>query len=179
MILNLYINCFIYYLLPTTKMLKKKSYPSLYLSFEKIYDQILGLPFINIYKLNDKNKNTNLHSRFYILFIHSQRKRPKKWYLEQVCVWIPNYHPTHVVSAPPSPPPPLLAPPFHLVSSSSVTYMYSSSVTYMLRPRWEHAWMHGALAVRITRKCKQSRHRPLRPAGCCPVPASRQNGSFF
>jgi hypothetical protein len=35
---------------------------------------------MNLYKLNAKNKNMNLHSRFYILFIHNQRKRPKNWY---------------------------------------------------------------------------------------------------
>jgi hypothetical protein len=33
---------------------------------------------MNLYKLNTKNKNTNLHSRFYILFIHNQRKKTKK-----------------------------------------------------------------------------------------------------
>jgi hypothetical protein len=33
---------------------------------------------MNIYKLNAKNKNTNLHRRIYILFIHNQRKKTKK-----------------------------------------------------------------------------------------------------
>jgi hypothetical protein len=35
---------------------------------------------MNLYKLNAKNKNINLHSRFYILFIHNQRKKTKKQY---------------------------------------------------------------------------------------------------
>jgi hypothetical protein len=33
---------------------------------------------MNLYKLNDKNKNTNLYDRFYILFIRNQRKTTKK-----------------------------------------------------------------------------------------------------
>jgi hypothetical protein len=32
---------------------------------------------MNLYKLNTKNKNMNLHRRFYILFIHNQRKKAK------------------------------------------------------------------------------------------------------
>jgi hypothetical protein len=28
---------------------------------------------MNLYKLNGKNKNINLHSRFYILFIHNKK----------------------------------------------------------------------------------------------------------
>jgi hypothetical protein len=33
---------------------------------------------MNLYKLNTKNKNINLHNRFYILLIHNQRKKTKK-----------------------------------------------------------------------------------------------------
>jgi hypothetical protein len=33
---------------------------------------------MNLYKLNTKNKFINLHSRFYILLIHNQRKKTKK-----------------------------------------------------------------------------------------------------
>jgi hypothetical protein len=33
---------------------------------------------MKLYKLNAKNKNTNLYSRFYILFIRNQRKKTKK-----------------------------------------------------------------------------------------------------
>jgi hypothetical protein len=32
---------------------------------------------MNLYKLNVKNKNTNLYSRFYILFIRNQSKMTK------------------------------------------------------------------------------------------------------
>jgi hypothetical protein len=39
---------------------------------------IWGLPFMNLYKLNIKNKNTNLYYRLYILFIRNQRKTAKK-----------------------------------------------------------------------------------------------------
>ena len=37
---------------------------------------------MNLYKLNVKNKNTNLYSRFYILFIRNQRKMTKKLVIE-------------------------------------------------------------------------------------------------
>jgi hypothetical protein len=33
---------------------------------------------MNLYKLDVKNKNINLYCRFYILFIHNQRKTTKK-----------------------------------------------------------------------------------------------------
>ena len=33
---------------------------------------------MNLYKLNAQNKNTNLYTRFYILFIRNQRKTTKK-----------------------------------------------------------------------------------------------------
>jgi hypothetical protein len=33
---------------------------------------------MNIYKLNAKNNNIKLHSRFYILFIYNQRKKRQK-----------------------------------------------------------------------------------------------------
>jgi hypothetical protein len=33
---------------------------------------------MNLYKLNVKNKNTNLYCRLYILFIRNQRKTTKK-----------------------------------------------------------------------------------------------------
>jgi hypothetical protein len=32
---------------------------------------------MNLYKLNTKNKNINLHIIFYILLIHNQRKKTK------------------------------------------------------------------------------------------------------
>jgi hypothetical protein len=38
----------------------------------------LKFTFIYLYKPNAKNENTNLHSRFYILFIHNQRKKDQK-----------------------------------------------------------------------------------------------------
>jgi hypothetical protein len=34
----------------------------------------LRLSFMNLYKLDVKNKNTKLYYRFYNLFIHNQRK---------------------------------------------------------------------------------------------------------
>jgi hypothetical protein len=40
---------------------------------------IWGLPFMNLNKLDVKNKNTNLYCIFYILFIRNQRKN-----------WLPN-----------------------------------------------------------------------------------------
>jgi hypothetical protein len=33
---------------------------------------------MNLCKLNSKNKNNNSHSRFYILFIHKQRKKDQE-----------------------------------------------------------------------------------------------------
>jgi hypothetical protein len=33
---------------------------------------------MNLYKPNTKNKNINLHNRFYVLLIHNQRKKTKK-----------------------------------------------------------------------------------------------------
>jgi hypothetical protein len=33
---------------------------------------------MDLYKLNAKNKNTNLHSGFYPIFIHNQRKKRQK-----------------------------------------------------------------------------------------------------
>jgi preprotein translocase subunit YajC len=33
---------------------------------------------MNLYKINTKNKNINLYSRFYILLIRNQRKKTKK-----------------------------------------------------------------------------------------------------
>jgi hypothetical protein len=38
---------------------------------------------MNIYKLDVKNKNTNLYGRFYILFIRNQRKTTKNWLLNK------------------------------------------------------------------------------------------------
>ena len=34
---------------------------------------------MNLYKLNAQNKNTNLYTRFYILFIRNKKKRPKNY----------------------------------------------------------------------------------------------------
>jgi hypothetical protein len=51
----------------------------LYLTLEKIYDKFdVYLLYMNFYKLDAKNKNTNLYNRFYILFIRNQRKTIKK-----------------------------------------------------------------------------------------------------
>jgi hypothetical protein len=48
---------------------------------------------MNLYKLNVKNKNTNLYCRLYILFIRNQRKTTKKLITEQIpfpTVFIPT-----------------------------------------------------------------------------------------
>jgi hypothetical protein len=37
---------------------------------------------MNLYQLNVKNKNKNLYNRFYILFIHYQRKTTKTLIIE-------------------------------------------------------------------------------------------------
>jgi hypothetical protein len=50
---------------------------------------------MNLYKLNVKNKNTNLYGRFYILFIRNQRKTTKKLITEKISfptVFIPNHY---------------------------------------------------------------------------------------
>jgi hypothetical protein len=69
-----------YYLLPTTQKVEKitefvsESIPKfIYIIWENI-GWIWCLFFMNLYKLNVKNKNTNLYYRFYILFIRNQRK---------------------------------------------------------------------------------------------------------
>jgi hypothetical protein len=43
---------------------------------------------MKLYKLIDKNKNINLYSRFYILFIHNQRKKTKNLLSESVHIFI-------------------------------------------------------------------------------------------
>jgi hypothetical protein len=51
---------------------------------------------MNLYKLDVKNKNTNLYCRLYILFISNQRKTTKKLITEQISfptVFIPS--PSH------------------------------------------------------------------------------------
>jgi hypothetical protein len=80
-----YTNCLMYYLLPTTRNVEKitefisESIPKfISIIWENIW-WIWCLPFMNLYKLDVKNKNTNLYCRFYILFIRNQRKMTKKW----------------------------------------------------------------------------------------------------
>jgi hypothetical protein len=36
--------------------------------------------FVKINSLNAKNKNINLHSKFYMLAVHNRRKKTKKWH---------------------------------------------------------------------------------------------------
>jgi hypothetical protein len=40
-------------------------------------EQICGLLFMNINRLDAKNKNINLHSKLYMLFVHNRRKKIK------------------------------------------------------------------------------------------------------
>lgn len=49
-----------------------------YMNHLKRYRIIWGLLFINIITLNVKNKNINLYSKFYVLFVHHWRKKTKK-----------------------------------------------------------------------------------------------------
>jgi hypothetical protein len=72
-------NWFMHYLLPTTK--RRKLSESIYVSISEFYIYYLTryvitlrFTFINLYKLDAKNKNMNLHISFYILFIHNKRK---------------------------------------------------------------------------------------------------------
>jgi hypothetical protein len=44
---------------------------------------------MNLYKCNAKNKNMDLYNRFYILFIHNQRKNTKKTSI-QVSIHFPH-----------------------------------------------------------------------------------------
>ena len=80
-----YINCFMYYLLPTTQKVEKitefvsESIPKFISIIWENIGWIWGLPFMNLNKLDVKNKNTNLYCIFYILFIRNQRKN-----------WLPN-----------------------------------------------------------------------------------------
>jgi hypothetical protein len=66
-----------YYLVSTTQIVEKitefvsESIPKFISIFKKIYDEFKVLSFMNLYKLDVKNKNTNLYGRFYILFIHN------------------------------------------------------------------------------------------------------------
>jgi hypothetical protein len=45
---------------------------------------------MKLYKITAKNKDINLHSRFYILFIHNQRKKTKNLVSASVLVFIPT-----------------------------------------------------------------------------------------
>jgi hypothetical protein len=80
-----YINCFMYYFLPTTQKVEKitefvsESIPKFISIIWENVGWIWGLPFMNLNKLDVKNKNTNLYSIFYILFIRNKRKN-----------WLPN-----------------------------------------------------------------------------------------
>jgi hypothetical protein len=72
-----------YYLLPTTRNVEKitefisESIPKFISIIWENIGWIWGLPFMNFYKLDVKNKNTNLYCRLYILFIRNQRKTTK------------------------------------------------------------------------------------------------------
>jgi hypothetical protein len=80
-----YISCFMYYLLPTTQKVEKitefvsESIPKFISIIWENVGWIWGLPFMNLNKLDAKNKNTNLYCIFYFLFIRNQRKN-----------WLPN-----------------------------------------------------------------------------------------
>ena len=80
-----YISCFMYYLLPITQKVEKitefvsESIPKFICIIWENIGWIWGLPFMNLNKLDVKNKNTNLYCIFYILFIRNQRKN-----------WLPN-----------------------------------------------------------------------------------------
>jgi hypothetical protein len=73
-----------YYLLSTTQKVEKitefvsGSIPKFISIIWENIGWIWCLPFMNTYKLDVKNKNTNLYYRFYILFIRNQRKTTKK-----------------------------------------------------------------------------------------------------
>jgi hypothetical protein len=74
-----------YYLFSTTQKVEKftefvsESIPKFISIIWENVGWIWGLPFMNLNKLDIKNKNTNLYCIFYILFIHNQRKN-----------WLPN-----------------------------------------------------------------------------------------
>ena len=96
-----YISCFMYYLLPTTQKVEKitefvsESIPKFISIIWENVGWIWGLPFMNLNKLDVKNKNTNLYCIFYILFIRNQRKMTKKLITESIpfpTVFIPNCH---------------------------------------------------------------------------------------
>jgi hypothetical protein len=80
-----YISCFMYYLLPTTQNVEKitefvsESIPKFISIIWENVGWIWGLPFMNLNKMDVKNKNTNFYCIFYILFIRNQRKN-----------WLPN-----------------------------------------------------------------------------------------
>jgi hypothetical protein len=80
-----YISCFMYYLLPTTQKVEKitefvsESIPKFISIIWENVGWIWGLSFMNLNKLDVKNKNTNLYCIFHILFIRNQRKN-----------WLPN-----------------------------------------------------------------------------------------
>jgi hypothetical protein len=73
-----------YYLLPTTQNVEKitefvsEFIPKFITIIWENIGWIWDLPFINLNKLDVKNKNTNLYCIFYILFIRNQRKTTKK-----------------------------------------------------------------------------------------------------
>jgi hypothetical protein len=80
-----YISCFMYYLLSKTQKVEKiteffsESIPKFISIIWENVGWIWGLPFMNLNKLDVKNKNINLYCIFYILFIRNQRKN-----------WLPN-----------------------------------------------------------------------------------------
>ena len=90
-----YINCFMYYLLPTTQKVEKiiefvsESIPKFISIIWENIGWIWGLPFMNLNKLDVKNKNTNLYCIFYILFKEKQLKN-----------WLPNKYRFRPFSSP-------------------------------------------------------------------------------
>jgi hypothetical protein len=52
-------------------------YLNFILIISKDLQRIWGLRFRNINRLNAKNKNINLHRKFYMLFVHNRRKKIK------------------------------------------------------------------------------------------------------
>jgi hypothetical protein len=78
-----------YYLLPTTQKVEKitefisESIPKFISIIWENIGWIWGLSFMNLNKMDVKNKNTNLYCIFYILFIHNQRKTTKKLITEK------------------------------------------------------------------------------------------------
>jgi spore coat polysaccharide biosynthesis protein SpsF (cytidylyltransferase family) len=82
--INFYIIFYVHCFLPTTKKWKniririRIDIRILYELFKKIYNEFNVYFFVKINSLNAKNKNINLHSKFYMLVVHNQKKKTKK-----------------------------------------------------------------------------------------------------